>query len=174
MIITQFGQLCIFITNATHALNVPSDFLQSAQKMFGQKGRLSSTFKVLQIIRHHKKSQNPQTFEHQGFSRDAQFFWAAIVFWTLKNPPRQFKFQNCPKYFWASWKNILLNIFKHQNISSSQILEQKWKFSNLYHLPEIMVKIAKKTFSGILHSVQFFGQHEKYSELSPSWIIFWG
>jgi hypothetical protein len=39
----------------------------------GIKGRLSSTFKVLQITRQHKKSQNAQTFEHQSFSRDAQF-----------------------------------------------------------------------------------------------------
>jgi hypothetical protein len=41
--------------------------------MFGQKGRLSSTFKVLQIIRqHYEKSQNAQAIERQGFSRDAQ------------------------------------------------------------------------------------------------------
>jgi hypothetical protein len=54
--------------------------------MFGQKGRLSSTFKVLQmIIKHYKKSQNAQTFEHQGFfSRDAQYFWAAMSLFNLK------------------------------------------------------------------------------------------
>jgi hypothetical protein len=55
--------------------------------------------KVLKIIRQQEKSQIAQTFEHQGFSRDAQFFWAAMSLFNLKNPQRQFKFQNCPNVF---------------------------------------------------------------------------
>jgi hypothetical protein len=77
------GNFASSLLNATHARGALG-FFAERPKCLGIKGRLSSTFKVLQIIRQHKKSQNAQTFEHQGFSRDAQFFWAAMSPFNLK------------------------------------------------------------------------------------------
>jgi hypothetical protein len=57
--------------------------------------------------------------------------------------------KHSPEYFQAS------EYFKFPNFGAEM------NFFQPISSARIMVKIAKKTFSGILHSVQIFGQHEK-------------
>jgi hypothetical protein len=60
------------------------------------------------------------------------------------------------KFFQASSKFFLPNLFEHQDFSSSQIFKQKWKIFNLYNLPKSSgsIRILK-----LLNSFENLGKH---------------
>jgi len=76
--------------------------------------------KVPKIIGHKENFQNAQTIQHQYFSRVPK----ENVF-NFYNISGQEKILKLLKFFQASLKFFLPNLFEHQDFSSSQIFKQK-------------------------------------------------
>ncbi len=80
-------------------------------EMFGQKWDFSSIF---------SGRLNAHNFGASGFFPSAQNFWAEMKISNLYNLCREPQIFKTAQIFSSIWKNILLNIFEHQNFPSYQ------------------------------------------------------